>query len=159
MAGESNSDEAAARLSDAAAARAAIVDATGRSAWLDALAASGLGIICGLVVRHSPGELVAAAVVVTMMVVAVIVMEMRKVRRRGRILDERSLGAHAVHYAIFYVPMTILGVLRTPDDWWPWYSIGVGIVIACLGFAHLRLGERYQARRITRGDYGRHDLV
>jgi hypothetical protein len=152
-------DEARALLSDAVKASGAVVEATQRPAWIDAVMASVVGIACGLAVRHSPGELIAAAVILTLMVSAVIVVEMRSVRRRGRILDERSLGAHALYYAAFYLPLTILSALRAPDDWWPWYSIGVGLIIACLGFAYLRLGERYQSRRLAKGDYGRHDLV
>lgn len=159
MTGESRSGEAADHLSEAMAARAAIVDVTARPAWMDALPATAIGIACGLAARRSPVELVAAVGVLTVTVVVAVVSGRRWVRRRGRILDERSLGAHVAYYAAFYLPLSILTIVRAPDDWWPWYSVAVGVLVACLGFAYLRLEERYQVRRLARGDYGRHDLV
>jgi len=105
------------------------------------------------------GEMIAAAVLFTLVVAGLILVQARSTRRRGRIFDERSVGASAKRYAVFYVPFAISSLVRPPDEWWPWYSIGVGLLIAGLGFAYLRLDERYQTRRLAQGDYGRHDLV
>ena len=159
MAGETGPDDASALLSDAAAARGAIIGITGRPAWKDALLSVPTGVACGVAAGRSTMELAAAAVILTLTMAAMIVVEVRSVRRRGRILDERALGAHAARYAVFYLPLSILGLVRAPDDWWPWYAIAVGVLVAGLGFAYLRLDERYQARRLATGDYGRHDIV
>ena len=159
MTGEFRSGEAADHLSEAMAARAAIVDVTARPAWMDALLATAMGIAGGLAARRSPAELIDAAVVLTVTLVVAVVIGRRWIRRRGTILDERSLGAHAAYYAAFYLPLSIVAIVPAPDNWWPWYSVAVGVLIACLGFAYLRLEERYQVRRLARGDYGRHDLV
>ena len=49
--------------------------------------------------------------------------------------------------------------VRPAEDWQPWFSIGAGVLVAGTGLAYLRLEQRYQARRLASGDYGRYDLL
>jgi hypothetical protein len=84
--------------------------------------------------------------------------ERRWTRRRGRILDERTLG-HAIRYVPFYAALFLIGQIPVRGDWQPWFSIGGGLAATVLAFAYIRLDERYQIKRLAAGDFSRHDLV
>ncbi len=152
-------DEARARLDEVAATRRAAVETTRRPAWLDAAFASATGI--SLAVAAIGGWPAIGAGLALLLVVCggFVVLDRRWERRRGRILDERALGAHALKFFPMYFIVFTAGLIRPGDDWQPWYSIGVGVVAALAGFAWLRLDDRYQTRRLAAGDYDRYDLL
>lgn len=153
-----SADEARVSLEAAASARRAVAAATRRPMWLDAAlaVASGVGLaIAGI------GGWPAIAAGLTLVVVAgtlFTVIERRSGRHRGRVMDERALGAHAARFFPMYGVIAAANLLR-PDGWQPWYSIAVAVVVTVAAFVYLRLDGRYQARRLAAGDYGRYDLL
>jgi protein-S-isoprenylcysteine O-methyltransferase Ste14 len=102
--------------------------------------AAGMGLLCAVSVVYA-------------------VLDRRIACRRGKILDERALGAHAARFFPMYFIVFAAAMFHPGDDWQPWYSIGVGTIVALSGFVYLRLEDRYQARRLTAGDYDRYDLL
>ena len=80
-------------------------------------------------------------------------------RRRGQILDERAIGARALRFFPLYLVLFVLLQVDPPESWQPWFALAVGVATAVGGFSWLRAEDRYQARRLAAGDYGRFDLL
>jgi len=148
--------QARASLDEAAESRRAAVRATSRPAGIDLGLAvvSGAGITLGLL-----GQWPAALIVVAVGCAAVAILQRRIVRRRGQILDQRSLGARGWRFALVYLVLFLLTMIEPPIAWQPWFAIGVGLVAAGGGFAWMRWDARYQNRRLASGDYDRYDLL
>lgn len=152
-------DEARASLDDIVASRSAAVLMTRRPAWLDCMLAAGTGAALGIIAIGGWAA-IAGGVMVLLVVGAVhLVLARRLVRHRGRILDERAIGAQAATFLPMYLIVFAAGLFRPDGDWQPWYSIGVGLVVALAGYVYLRVSDRYQTRRLAAGDYGRYDLL
>lgn len=149
-------DEARRSLDDVEAARRATAEVTRRSPWLDAALALvvGASVAAGLLEQWgvSVGVLLVGSV-------AVAIATQRRQRRRGRILDQRAMGARALPFMALYLVMFLLLQIGPPDDWQPWYALAVGVVAALGGFAWLRWDDAYQARRLAAGDFGKYDLL
>ncbi len=152
-------DEARASLDDIAASRSAAVNMTRRPAWLDGVLAAGTGMALGIIAIGGWAAIAGGIVVLLVVGVVHVVLERRLVRHRGRILDGRAIGAQAATFLPMYVVVFATSLFRPDDDWQPWYSIGIGLIVALAGFAYLRVSDRYQARRLAAGDYGRYDLL
>lgn len=152
-------DEARASLDDIAASRSAAVNATRRPAWLDGVLAAGTGAALGIIKIGGWGAIAGGIVVLLVVGVVHVVLDRRLVRHRGRILDERSIGAQAATFLPMYFVVFATTLFQPDGDWQPWYSIGVGLVVALAGYVYLRVIDRYQARRLAAGDYHRHDLL
>ncbi len=148
--------EARASLDQVAQSRRSAVRATRRPLWLDAALAAVLGVVVALgLVRQ-----VVAAVVVLVIGCAVVLVAQRRVgRRKGQVVDQRAMGARTWRFAALYAVLFLLTMVEPPASWQPWFAIGGGVVAAVGGFAWLRWEDRYQARRLTAGDYGRYDLL
>ena len=154
-----SSEEARTSLDQVAASRRAAVAASRRPVRLDASFAAATGIALGVAaIGGWPAIGVGRALLLAAGGVFAAI-EHRRGRRRGRILDERALGAQVLRFFPLYFIWFVTGSFRPGDAWRPWYSIGVGIVVALTAFAFLRLDDRYQTRRLAAGDYDRYDLL
>lgn len=149
-------DEARADLEQITESRRAAAEATRRPRWVDAGLSTIVGMTIGL---GTAGHLAAGWVVLGAGAVAFTVVQQRRSRGRGRVSDQRALGARALRFALLYAVLFVLGQIRPPDTWQPWYSLGSAMLAAAGVFALLRWEERYQVRRLTAGDYGRYDLL
>lgn len=149
-------EEAKASLNEADASRRAVVKATGRPVWVDLGIAvvAGAGFAMGL-----SGLWLAAFLVLGIGTAAILVVQRRFIRRRGRVLDERSVGARAWRFALGYLAFFLFTMFDPPAGWQPWFAIAAGGVVTAAGFAFLRWDARYQDRRLADGDYERHDLL
>lgn len=148
--------QARASLDEAEESRRAAVSATTRPAGIDLGLAvmSGAGIALGLL-----GQWLAALIILALGCTAVAILQRRILRRRGQILDQRSLGARGWRFALVYLVLFLLTMIEPPTDWQPWFAIGAGLVAATGGFAWLRWDAHYQNRRLANGDYDRYDLL
>lgn len=156
---ESTQPDAAASLAQIADAQLALVEATGRPVGLDAALALVMGAIIALLsVRTAPANFTAIAVGVVGLI-SIGVVEGRLVRRQGRILDLRSLNAQTWSILAVVGLAPVFSLFDPGDSWQPWYSIGVGVLIAGSAFGGLRRMELYQRRRLAKGDYHRYDLI
>ena len=127
--------------------------------WLDGSYATAAGIALGVAAFGGWPAIATGMGFLLAVTVAFAVLDRIFVRRRGKILDERAVGAHAARFFPMYFVVFAAGVFNPGPEWQPWYSIGVGIVVAVAGFAYLRLDDRYQTRRLAAGDYERYDLL
>ncbi len=153
-------DEARASLDETAVSRRAAVTVTRRPVWLDSVFAAGFGIALGVAVSGGWTRIaLGMAILVAVSGLFAVLDRPFGGRRRGKILDERAVGAHAVRFLPMYTIVFVASQFRPGDDWQPWYSIGVGLVVALAGFVYVRLDGRYQARRLAAGDYDRYDLL
>ena len=153
-------DEARASLDEVAGSRRAAVTVTRRPVWLDSVFAAGFGIALGVAVSGGWTRIaLGMAILVAVSGLFAVLVRRFGGRRRGKILDERAVGAHAAKFFPMYLIVFVAGQLRPGDDWQPWYSISVGLVVALAGFVYLRLDGRYQARRLAAGDHDRYDLL
>lgn len=148
--------DAQAGLDNAAESRAAAVRYTRRPAGIDLALAGTSGAGVALVLA---GHWIVAMVVLALGCTAVVVVQRKLSRRRGQVLDQRALGARAWRFALVYLVLFVLTTIRPPSDWEPWFAIGAGLVTVAGGFAWLRWDDRYQGRRLARGDYDRYDLL
>ena len=158
MVNQPSPSEAQAHMDDIERARSAAVTVAQRPAAVDLCLACPVGLTAGLAVLRTSPALIAAIVVLIVWSAGYWVAQRHWTRRRGRILDERTLG-HAIRYVPFYMALFLIGQIPAPRDWQPWFSIVAGLAVTVLAFAYLRLDERYQAKRLAAGDFGRHDLV
>lgn len=151
-----SSAEARASLEQVAESRRAAVRATRRPVWMDLGLALviGAGIALGLA-----GQGVAAIVVLAIGCTAVVLVQRLLVRRQGQVFDQRALGARMWRFALLYLVLFLLTMVRPPAGWQPWFAIGIGAVAAVGSFAWLRWEDRYQGRRLASGDYDRYDLL
>lgn len=148
--------EARASLNRADESRRAAVSATSRPAVLDL----GLALVSGAGVALTQlGQWPAALIIVALGCTTIAIVQRRIVRRRGQILDQKSLVARGWRFALMYLVLFVLIMIEPPTDWQPWFAIGVGLVAASGGFAWLRWDARYQGRRLASGDYDRYDLL
>lgn len=149
-------DEARASLEQVAESRRAAAEAMRRPLWIDV----GMAITVGASMALGPaGHPVIAIIVLAIGSLVFVVAERRRARGRGEVLDQRALGARAWRFAVVYALLFLLLQFAPPADWKPWYFIGVGVIAAAGGFAWLRWEDRYRARRLAAGDYGRYDLL
>lgn len=151
--------EAQAHMDDIEHARSAAVTVARRPAAVDLFLACPVGLAAGFAVMRTAPAFVAAIVVLIVGSAGFWVAQRHWTRRRGRILDERAIGAHAIRYVPFYTVLFLVSQIPAPRDWQPWFSIIGGLAVTVLAFAYLRLDERYQVKRLAAGDFGRHDLV
>ncbi len=158
MVSQPSPSEARAQMDDVERARSAAVTVARRPAALDLSLACTLGLVVGLAVLRTAPAAIAAVVVLIIGSTGYWVAQRRWTRRRGRILDERTLG-HAIRYVPFYAALFLIGQIPVPGDWQPWFSIVGGLSAMVLAFAYIRLDERYQIKRLAAGDFSRHDLV
>ena len=158
MVNQPSPSEARAQMDDVERARNAAVTVARRPAEVDLCLACTLGLVVGLAVLRTAPAVIAAVVVLIIGSVGYWVAERHWTRRRGRILDERTLG-HAIRYVPFYAALFLIGQIPVPGDWQPWFSIVGGLAATVLAFAYIRLDERYQVKRLAAGDFNRHDLV
>ncbi len=149
-------DEAQASLDQIAESRRAAAIATRRPAWIDVALATTVGATIAL---GTAGHLAVAAVVLLVGALVVTVTQRRHARGRGQLFDQRAIGARALRFAMLYAVLFVLVQFTPPEAWQPWYSLGVGLLTAVGSFAWLRWEDRYRIRRLTAGDYGRHDLL
>lgn len=153
-------EDAQASLDAVAQSRDKAVKVKARPVWLDASFCVGVGIV--MVVGNTGPKLPSVPIALgclTLIAIVYALASRRWVRRKGRIVDERSVGKNMLMFLMAYAPIVLSGMFR-PDEGWPLpVSIGVAVFIAIGGFAYLRLDERYQARRLAAGDYDPYDLV
>lgn len=154
-----NAEEAGVSLAEAERARRAAVETTRRPAGLDGLYALALGVAVGLAITRATPLVLAAGIVLVAASALYWLIERRDGRRRGRILDERAVGAYALRYMPVYFVVFVLFQIHADPARQPWFSAGVALLVAGAGFAYLRLDDRYQAHRLASGDYRRGDLV
>jgi len=149
-------DEAQASLDQITESRQAAAIATRRPVWIDVALATTVGAALAF---GTAGHLAVAAVVLLVGALVVTVAQRRQARGRGQLLDQRAIGARAARFALLYAVLFVLVQFTPPEVWQPWYSLGVGLLIAVGSFAWLRWEDRYRIRRLTAGDYGRYDLL
>lgn len=128
-------DEARASLDQIAMSRRATVTVTRRPVWLDSMFAGGVGIASGVAVSGG-WSMIGVGMLILVAVGGVFTVLDRRFsgRRRGKILDQRALGAHAARFIPMYTIVFVASQFRPGDDWQPWSSIGVGLVVALAGF-------------------------
>lgn len=153
------SEEARASLDEVVASRQAAVEVARRPVWLDVSYAVAAGIALGVATTGGWPAIAAGMGLLCAVIVVYAVMGRRLERRRGQILDERAIGARAAKFFPMYFIVFAAAMFHPGEDWQPWYSIGVGTIVALAGVVYLRLEDRYQARRLTAGDYDRYDLM
>ena len=152
-------DEARDSLERISAARRAAAELTRRPAWFHAVFATITGVGVGLTtLTGQPFQLSGIAIVVVGALLMAVV-ERGLTRRRGRILDERSVRSQPLRFFVPYLVVFGAILFRPETDWQPWYAIVAGALVALAGFAYLRWDERYQTRRLAAGDYDPYDLI
>lgn len=157
--GQPGPDEARASLEQIAEARRAAAEVARQPAWFHAIFAATTGIGVGLATLRQPPLQVAGIAIIVVGGALLAVVEHRLKRRRGRILDERSIRSQPLRFFIPWLVVFGLTFIRPDAGWQPWYAIATGILVALAGFAYLRWDERYQTRRLAAGDYDRYDLI
>ena len=158
MVNQPSPSEAQSQMDDIERARSAAVTVARRPAAVDLCLACTVGLVVGLAVLRTAPAVIAAIVVLIVGSAGYWVAQRHWTRRRGRILDERTLS-HAILHVPFYAALFLIGQIPAPGDWQPWFSIVGGLAATMLAFGYIRLDERYQIKRLAAGDFGRHDLV
>lgn len=157
--GQPGPDEARASLEQIAEARRAAVEVTRQPAWFHAIFAATTGIGVGLATVHQPPFQIAGVAIIVIGGALLAVVEHHVKRRRGRILDERSVRSQPLRFFIPWLVVFGLTLVRPDTGWQPWYAIAAGVLVALAGFVYLRWDEDYQTRRLAAGDYDRYDLI
>ncbi|MGC4153269.1 MAG: hypothetical protein QM628_09335 [Propionicimonas sp.] len=157
--GQPDPDEARASLEQIAEAHRAAAEATRRPAWFHAIFAATTGIGVGVATLHQPSLQIAGVTIIVVGGALLAVVEHHLKRRRGRILDERSVRSQPLRFFIPWLVVFGLTLIRPEAGWQPWYAIAAGILVALAGFVYLRWDENYQTRRLAAGDYDRYDLI
>lgn len=152
-------DEARASLDAAHDTRSAVLAATKRPLWLQAGLAAVIGVYFGLMNLGGPTAKLAGGVVYLAGFLGFIMVRERLARRHGELVDNRFIGAAAVRVIPALIALVFLVIREPPQDTQPWYSIGLGLVIAFAVFAYMRWADRYKARRLTADDYDRANLL
>lgn len=129
---------------------------TRRPASLDLALALVFGVALALS-NLGQGALALMVLVVGGLIVALL--QRRVLRRLGRILDERAVGAHAWRYAVIFTVIVLLTMVQPAGNWRPWWALVVGLGAGTLTYAGLRWDARYQERRLADGDHGPFDLA
>lgn len=153
-----SSEQAEADLARVAAARVAVVTATRRPAWLDAIIAVGIGGLAGLFTTRTAWGMGAGAALFVLGVAAVLWLGRPYVRRRGRVVDGRAIGTQSVVNAIT-IGLFSAATALAPRPGEAWYSIVTGLGLTLVTFVLIRWEDGYQARRLAAGDYHRYDLL
>lgn len=152
-------DEARDSLEQIAEVRRAAVEATRRPAWFHAVFAAITGVGVGVGTLRQPFLQLVGFAIIVIGGLLMAVMEHRKGRRRGRILDEQSIRSQPLRFFVPWLVVFGLILIRPDAGWQPWYAVGAGILVAAAGFVYLRWDERYQTRRLAAGDYDPYDLI
>ncbi len=145
------------QLSSIQSARQGAVSSTLRPKWWSVGFALTLGFAFGVALLRTPAGWIAGAAILVLGVVAFFVLDRRVRRRQGRLLKVNSrsvLGFFAV-YAIAF----ILGQIRPPATWQPWFSIAAGALFALISYLYLRWDDADTARRLASGDFDPGDLM
>lgn len=96
-------------------------------------------------------------VLLTVIVVLVII-DARRVRRRGRIVDGRSMAWQFLWIISFSVVLALLGSVTLPAQQQPWFALAAGGLIAVLTYAFLRWDEALMSKRLASGDFDPYTL-
>lgn len=154
-------DEARASLDEVADSRRMAIAVTRRPGWLDAVTAVGQGVGIGVAAIGGWPAVLAGLALLAIVALASGIVGRRYQRRGKRIFDDRTLGVHLAGYLPLNIIVVIgvAGYFRPGDGWQPWYSIGIGALVALAGFVLMRLEDRHQARRLAAGDYTRYDVL
>lgn len=143
------------QLSDIDAARRAAATAAARPLWVDAVSSALIGVGVGFGVTLTWWGVVVGLAFAA----AAIVLGALTTRRRGRVTDGAAVGSGMGRYALLLLPaMLILQFLASGLDL-PWRSLVGGATFGLASLLYLRLEERYQVRRLARGDLGPGDLT
>lgn len=89
---------------------------------------------------------------------AAAVLEWRLRGRHGRVTDEAAVGRGMGAYALWYLPLALLVPLSQGDPGPLWLAVVTGVAYALITLVYLTWTERYQARRLSAGDYRPWDI-
>ena len=145
-------DGARAELDSLNAARAAGVEASMRPAWVDAIGS----LFLGLAIWLASMQTLVGAVVAVVLLVGGALLNIRFTRRRGTLTDDRAVGATILAYAPLGVAVGVAGTVARDASGWVAALAALAVAVMC--FVYLRGVERYQVKRLARGDYGPYDL-
>lgn len=148
--------DARAALEQIAETRRASARATRRPWWTDL----GLAVAISAAVTLALLEQWLPAILLWVVgAVGFTIIQRRLARRRGQVVDQRTLGARAWRFALLYAGQVVLLQFRPPAAWLLGYAVAAGMVTLASGFWWLRWEDRYQARRLAAGDFDRYDLL
>lgn len=139
------------------AARESAVDSTRHPRWLFVALSLCQGIAFGFVLLRTTAGWITGASIFVVAMVAFLILNARVKRRRGRLLHDgkwSSVRFFAVFAAIF-----IIGQIRVPGTWQPWFAIGAGVFFALLSYGYLVWEDAAMSRRLASGDFSASDLM
>ncbi len=148
---------AGAELLAAESAQQAAINGTRRPEWLTATislaggAAFGSALLGGVL-----GWTLFWILLVVLIGMAII--DARRVRRRGRIIDGRSMGLSFLWIFAFSIILTTLGSFRMSIQQQPWLAMGAGILIAASTYAFIRWDEASMSKRLAANDFDPYTL-
>lgn len=158
--GESNDDRESGVRADLDAigeARSAALASTKRPTWLYLAtclpmgAAFGFGMLGGTLGWSLFWVLLAIMVVPT-------IIDARRVRRRGRIIDERSVGWQFLWILSISIVFAAMRWIPISSQLQPWAALAAGIFVAGLVYSFLRWDEALMSRRLLKGDFDPYTL-
>ncbi len=148
---------AAADLGAIDEARSAALKIARRPTWLNLTlpvivgAAFGCGVLGGVL-----GWAVFWVLVGVFGVLAIV--DARRVRQRGRIIDGRSMGWQFLWIFSFSIVLALLGSVTLPAQQQPWFALAAGGIVAGLTFGFLRWDEAVMSKRLATGDFDPYTL-
>lgn len=90
--------------------------------------------------------------------VALVIVDARRVRRRGRIIDERSMGWQFLWVFGISVIFAVLGSITLPAQQQAWFSLAAGVFVAGVTYGFLRWDEALMVKRLAKGDFDPYTL-
>ena len=136
------SPSAVARFADDSA-RAHVVVASARPAWVDALTGLAMGSMAALLMTRSPWGIAVAVVLPALAAL----LTWRASRRRRQITDDRAVIVHMRTFVPTYSLVGVLALLIGPaSPTWVQASFCIAVVLGI--FLQLRVAEHHQTRRL-----------
>ncbi len=149
--------EATADLGAINEARIAALKSTKRPMWVNRSlpllvgTAFGFGVMGGVV-----GWTVFWVLLTAFGVLAI--MDARRVRRRGRLIDGRSMGWRFLWIFAFGLILNFLGTVDLPAQQQPWFALATALFVAAFTYAFFRWEEVSMSKRLASGDFDPYTL-
>lgn len=138
-------------------ARWAAVESVRRPMWIAVVMSLAAGATFGFGQLDTVFGWVAAAVFFTVFI-AVGVIDAPRARRRGRLIDGRSMGFSFLWIAIIGMIIASLRSIELPAEQQVWIAIVAGVLLTAVTYAFLWWDETTMSRRLASGDFDPYTL-
>lgn len=86
------------------------------------------------------------------------IIDVRRVRRRGRLIDGRTMGWRFLWIFVFVLILNFLGTVDLPAHQQSWFVAASALFVAAFTYAFIRWDEASTSKRLASGDFDPYTL-